>query len=207
MAKYLGARTKFFDHVVINAINRRTAQVVIAGAGYDGRSLRFATPGVNWFEVDQLATQSDKRERLGRLGITTPNTHFVAADFRFDDVSKELLENNFVSTLPTLFICEGVTVYLEMVVLERLLENLRMVAAPGSELSISFSVEAVTSRRQRKFDRRVGELGEPALNHLSVAESEHLLEGAGWRLKREFSEGGCFARARRAGFIVATTDS
>src|ERR1700733_8055969 len=46
MARYLSARTTFFDRVVVNAIGRQVSQVVMLGAGYDGRALRFAHPEV-----------------------------------------------------------------------------------------------------------------------------------------------------------------
>jgi len=63
MHEYIRARTAFFDRVVVSAIDRGVAQVVIGGAGYDGRAFRYAKPGVRWFEVDHPATQADKRAR------------------------------------------------------------------------------------------------------------------------------------------------
>ena len=52
MGRYLRWRTAFFDRVVVNALARNVLQVATIGAGYDGRSLRYAKPGVRWFEVD-----------------------------------------------------------------------------------------------------------------------------------------------------------
>ena len=69
LSEYLAARTVFFDRVVVSARSiAGMTQAVIVGAGYDGRALRYAKPGVRWFEVDHPATQHDKRERLDRLG-------------------------------------------------------------------------------------------------------------------------------------------
>ena len=82
MARYLRARTWFFDRVVLNAIERGVTQLLAVGAGYDGRSLRYAKAGVRWFEVDHPDTQSDKRARLDRLGIGTGHLTFVPADLR-----------------------------------------------------------------------------------------------------------------------------
>ena len=56
MHEYLRARTAFFDRVVVTALDRGVSQVVIGGAGYDGRAFRYAKPGVRWFEVDHPAT-------------------------------------------------------------------------------------------------------------------------------------------------------
>lgn len=53
-------RTRFFDAQVESAIANGVRQIVILGAGYEDRALRFRTPGVRFFEVDQPATQHDK---------------------------------------------------------------------------------------------------------------------------------------------------
>lgn len=87
MHEYIRARTAFFDRIVVNSIDRGITQVVIGGAGYDGRALRYAKPGVRWFEVDHPATQTDKLARIARiarLGIATPRVRFIPADFTAD---------------------------------------------------------------------------------------------------------------------------
>ena len=60
----LAARTRFFDERVLEAISDGIGQVVILGAGYDDRALRFRSPGVRFFELDHPATQADKARRL-----------------------------------------------------------------------------------------------------------------------------------------------
>src|SRR5690349_4299426 len=66
--EWITARTKFFDDAVVRALEHGVQQVVLLGAGYDGRSLRFRTPGVRFFEVDHPATQADKQRRLTDVG-------------------------------------------------------------------------------------------------------------------------------------------
>ena len=58
------ARTRFFDDRVLAALSAGIRQVVILGAGYDDRALRFRSPGVRFFELDHPATQADKARRL-----------------------------------------------------------------------------------------------------------------------------------------------
>jgi methyltransferase (TIGR00027 family) len=58
------ARTRFFDDQVMGAISAGVSQVVICGAGYDDRALRFRSTGVRFFELDHPATQTDKARRL-----------------------------------------------------------------------------------------------------------------------------------------------
>ena len=65
----LALRTQVIDAEVARALGRGTAQIVLLGAGYDGRSLRFGGGAVRWFEVDRPAVLADKRRRLDALGL------------------------------------------------------------------------------------------------------------------------------------------
>ena len=62
-------RTRFIDNEVARAIGAEVAQIVIIGAGYDGRTLRFGGGATRWIEVDFPATQAEKQRRLAALGI------------------------------------------------------------------------------------------------------------------------------------------
>jgi len=110
--EYLRGRTAFFDRAVVDSIDSGIRQVVIGGAGYDGRALRYAKPGVRWFEVDHPATQGDKLERLARLGIDTPHVSFIPADFATDLIAEPLIALGLDTARPALFLLEGVAVYL-----------------------------------------------------------------------------------------------
>ena len=183
MHDYLAARTSFFDRIVVAAIGRGVRQIVVGGAGYDGRALRYAKPGVRWFEVDHPATQRDKRERLERLGIAVPHVRFVAADFSKDPVADRLLAAGLDAGAPGLFLLEGVAVYLEPAVLETVLEQFREVAAAGSRLAISVSLSRDHDVDARaRFQASVAAMGEPARSALDAAEAEDLLARTGWRI-------------------------
>lgn len=210
MHAYLIARTAFFDSVVLAALERGIAQVVLLGAGYDGRALRFANGTTRWFEVDHPATQQDKLARLGRLGIASPAT-FVPADFRTDDAAGLLRDRGFEAGRPALFVLEGVASYLESDVLASLLGSMGRLAAPGSQLAVSVGIDRsqlrIRSRlRARRFRRAVASLGEPIRNTLGPRDVDALLEGAGWRrcsLARpaEAPDGG--GMTRRLGLVLA----
>ncbi|MDQ2726404.1 MAG: SAM-dependent methyltransferase [Actinomycetota bacterium] len=194
LAGYLRARTSFFDRAVLSGLQRGGTQVATIGAGYDGRALRYAKPGVRWFEVDHPATQRDKRQRLARLALTTPNITFVAADMVADDVAAALTSAGFEPDAPSLVLCEGVAVYLEPAVLAGLLAQLRSVATAGTRLAMSAGIPAADPARRERFAARVAELGEPVA--LAGADVETLLRTARWRTV-ELSE-----RAQRVGMVV-----
>ena len=149
MHEYLAARTAFFDRIVVGALDGGVRQVVIGGAGYDGRALRYAKPGVSWFEVDHPATQADKRERLDRLGLDAAQVRFVAADFAKDPVADLLLAAGLAANAPGLFLLEGVAVYLAPAVVDAILDQFRQVAGAGSRLAISVSLSGEYDRAGR----------------------------------------------------------
>jgi methyltransferase (TIGR00027 family) len=200
MNRYLRGRTAFFDAVVIASLDRGVSQVACLGAGYDGRSLRYARPGVRWWEVDHPDTQADKQSRVDRLGIDTAHVAFVAFDLRCDGLAAALTRHGFGPDSPTLFLCEGVIVYLEAAVVESLLRELRSCAAAGSKLALSSatspSSEDHAARRER-FRASVSALGEPVRNNLTVQDVVGLLERTGWRV--DAGSG----RARGAGLLSA----
>jgi methyltransferase (TIGR00027 family) len=208
MHDYLAARTAFFDRTVTGALGRGVTQVVVGAAGYDGRAFRYAKPGVRWFEVDHPATQRDKLERLERLGIDASRVRFVEADFARDPVAGRLRAAGLDPDAPSLFLLEGVAVYLEPAVLEDVLRQFRQVAAPGSSLAISVSLSRPRGDAARaRFQATVAALGEPARSTFEAAEAEALLARTGWPLAAENSAGQQTAagsdRLRTAGLLLA----
>ena len=226
MHEYLRARTAFFDRVVVNALDDGMSQVVIGAAGYDGRAYRYAKPGVSWFELDHPSTQADKLARLARLGVQSGHVRFVGADFASDPVAERLLGAGLDPQSPSLFLLEGVAVYLELAVLARLLHQLGQMAARGSPLAMSVSLALHDPVARARFYAAVASMGEPARSTLEPDEAAELMRQAGWvppagdsfttnggtspdaaALLGESSTGeeeSRQERQRRAGFLIAT---
>ena len=198
MHEYLRARTAFFDQVVTESLDRGVNQVVVGGAGYDGRALRYAKPGVRWFEVDHPATQADKRARLARLGLEAAHVRFVPAGFTEDLVAGPLLAAGLDPAAATLFLFEGVAVYLTRPVTERVLAGFRTVAGDGSTLAISVAVGDPDEPARARFRERVPALGEQARTMLPADAAAGLLADAGWEI------GGTSGRRQSVGLLRAT---
>jgi methyltransferase (TIGR00027 family) len=190
MFHHLAARTRFFDERVLDAIASGVGQVVIVGAGYDGRALRFRAPGVVFFELDLPDTQADKRARLARLGVACDDVRYVAADLADGDVAARLAQAGHDATRPSLFMCEGLLLYLDRDVVARLFAGLRERAAPRSTLALSLALEDATATpaavlRRLAFRRRLVRLGEPPRTRLPRDGWETLLRRAGWSIQAE----------------------
>jgi methyltransferase (TIGR00027 family) len=182
----LAARTRFFDEQVLAAISAGVRQIVILGAGYDDRALRFRSPGVRFFELDHPATQADKASRLQAIDKGTERLALVPADFRHDDVAAVLDACGHDAGQMSLFICEGLLVYLDQPTVVRLLTGLRAVAADHSTLAASLAThpEGMNSERVAEMAnarRRTGEI-EPWRTILPASAHLGLLAGAGWQV-------------------------
>ena len=182
----LAARTRFFDERVLAAISGGIPQVVVVGAGYDDRALRFRSPGVRFFELDHPDTQADKASRLRamRSDAGAGGPALAPADFRRDDVAAVLDACGHDAGRPTLFVCEGLLVYLDQRTCVRLLAALRARAAPGSVLAASLSVHRDGQDSARVTEvanarRRAGRV-EPWLTILPAGAHLDLLRQAGW---------------------------
>jgi methyltransferase (TIGR00027 family) len=200
LARYLSARTTFFDRVVVNSLDGGTDQGVVLGAGYDGRAFRYAKPEVRWFEVDHSDTQADKRTRLTRLGIDTAQVTFVPVDFSDGGLAVALTEAGYDRHKPGLLLCEGVAVYLEPPVLESPIREMRSVSSPASRLAISLSLASASSdesARRERFQPAVAAAGEPERNTLDADDADALFATTGWQALVSSQ------RAHRTGFIVA----
>jgi methyltransferase (TIGR00027 family) len=184
----MAARTKFFDDETVAALERGIRQIVIVGAGYDGRALRFRSPGVRWIEVDHPATQPDKRSRLERLGAPVDHITFVAVDLMTDDLGAALGRAGHDAAAPTLFICEGLFAYLPSGTARALCETLRGRAHPESVLSLNCRVQLPTDPARRSFqvaiDGLLSIIGEHRLNNFGPGDLESLVENGGWRIVR-----------------------
>ncbi len=209
MTRYLQARTAFFDHFAVGSIDRGARQVVVVGAGYDGRGIRYARQDVQWFELDHPDTQADKRARLARLMIDADQIEFVAADFAVDDVAALLCRAGLDVTRATAYLCEGVSVYLTPPVLSSLLRALGGRTSAGSELAIELAlVPRSPSERLRRsrLQARVANMGEPLRSAIPAEQLDAFFATTGWRIRRAADPAGVeVERSRRSvAFVVAT---
>ena len=185
------ARTRFMDDHVTAAIAAGVRQVVVCGAGLDDRALRFRTPGVRFFELDHPVTQADKAARLRAIGASGTDTNgagpvLVTCDFETDQVAVALRAHGHRESAATLFLCEGLLVYLGRDTCHRLLTGLAACAGPGSTLAATLAThnsdqpaEVVVAEANAR--RRAG-AAEPWRTILRADEHLALLAAAGWHV-------------------------
>jgi methyltransferase (TIGR00027 family) len=151
--EYVLARTKLLDGVFLQALESSFAQIVLLGAGFDTRALRFAprNQGTRIFELDVATTQQPKIDILKRKGMALPEELvFVAIDFDRQDLADVLLAAGYEERQRTLFLWEGVTMYLTPEAVDGTLSFIRESAAAGSIVVFDY-VYASVLRRENRF--------------------------------------------------------
>jgi methyltransferase (TIGR00027 family) len=127
------ARTAFIDNVARRALSAGVTQLVILGAGYDTRAQRMPELGrAHVFEVDRQPTQANKLSVLG-----TTRSVYVPVDFLKDDTFARLASHGWKREVPTLFIWEGVTNYLDEPAVLRVLKEVGS-CAPGTSIVFTY---------------------------------------------------------------------
>lgn len=122
----------------------RAPQVVILGAGLDGRAWRMAElEDCVVFEVDHPASQRDKRSRAERLKPTAREVRFVPVDFTRDDLARALSAAGHDPQRPTTWIWEGVVMYLDRHAIEATLRVVQARSSLGSRLIIAYHQPAL----------------------------------------------------------------
>jgi methyltransferase (TIGR00027 family) len=139
--EYVLARTRFMDEVFANALNDAFAQIVVLGAGFDTRALRFQDQNrtTKIFELDRPGTQKPKIEIYQRKGVTLPKELiFLPIDFKNQNLEDILLSGGFQPGKKNLFLWEGVTMYLTVEAVDQILETIHKVSAKGSQVAFDY---------------------------------------------------------------------
>lgn len=152
--EYVSARTKLFDEVFCRAIDENFPQIVILGAGFDTRAWRFEqrNHGTRVFELDAPITQKMKRKLLDKKGVSSPGEiNFIPIDFEEEDIAEALSKAGYHRGLKSLFLWEGVTMYLSDESVSRTLEFINKGAAAGSCVIFDYVLASVLRRENKLY--------------------------------------------------------
>jgi len=211
MADLIALRTASIDGAVRAAIAGGATQLVILGAGYDGRAWRLPElAGVRVFEVDHPATQDDKRAHLAELPPPAGMVSFVSIDFERESLGTVLDRAGHDSSSPTCWIWEGVVMYLTRKAMRATLAGIASRSAPGSTLIVNYH-----TAHRRFFARLVFRLiGEPQISAWTREEMAADLRSVGFVVSEDsgmtdwndrFAEGR--AKVERASYMRVATAS
>jgi methyltransferase (TIGR00027 family) len=115
MYEYVIARTKYIDAVFERSLAEAFPQVLIFGAGFDTRMLRFQdlSTRTRIFELDMAPTQTAKLGQYQARHLAVPtNGTFATIDFEKQLLPRVLDEAGFRRQQRSLFVLEGLLMYL-----------------------------------------------------------------------------------------------
>jgi methyltransferase (TIGR00027 family) len=146
MSNLMLIRTRFIDEHLRRALENGAKQLVILGAGFDTRAYRFADllKDKRVFEVDYRSTQEIKKQRLAASSIAVPAyVRFAEIDFKKDSLHEVLLAAGYRPAEKSLFIWEGVSMYLSENAVSETLRSISSHSVAGSEVVMDFAGRAM----------------------------------------------------------------
>lgn len=198
LQSFVAARHRWIDDALFDFLAAGGEQVVILGAGYDSRGLRFADvlAGRPLFEVDFPATQKKKRALVAeRVPHARNASTYLSIDFEKMSLEEGLVAGQVsapVGMTPqrfepgklTFFIWEGVAMYLHPETVDATLATVRKLSAPDSELVADMwsqpSDTTFDARMRRAGARMLGTIGEPIRFALSPPEAPSFFSERGY---------------------------
>jgi methyltransferase (TIGR00027 family) len=180
-------RTRYIDDHLADRMGAGVSQVVLLGAGYDTRAHRCAAlAGSMVFELDHPDTQRVKRQRIARADVSPrSDLTYVPIDFDTEDISERLRACGYDRGRKTLFIWEGVTMYLTGDRVDTTLAFVADGSPRGSSIVFNYvyrsSVEGVPQNEAiRQFRERLERMGEPITYGINEDELEGFMSGRGF---------------------------
>ena len=193
--EYVSARTRFFDELFIRALIKDIPQIVFLGAGYDTRAFRFRElrSKTMVFELDVPSTQGEKIRLMAKHRIEPPeNLHFVPINFDTDNLKQVLFRAGYDPTQKTLFIWEGVSMYLSEQAVEDTLAFVKGNSGTGSEIVFDYLYKSVIKGEcsyygARELSEIVNKGGEAFTFGIEEGEIGKFLENKGFNTIKHFS--------------------
>ena len=155
--EYVIARTKYIDAVFRQALSDQFSQIILLGAGFDTRALRFQEEArqTKIFELDAPPTQEAKLSQYLKRHIIIPsNVVFVPIDFDKESLPLKLEQAGFKRDARSLFILEGVLMYLHPHSVDQTLRTIQELAGAGSEVVFDYIYASVLRHEDIYFGEK-----------------------------------------------------
>lgn len=193
--EYVCVRTKVFDTTFLDALEAGFVQIVLLGAGFDTRALRFAdhNHATKIFELDVPATQEPKLAIFHKKRLKIPSELiFATIDFDREDIFDVLSKAGYQDGQKTLFLWEGVSMYLSSQSVDGTLAFIHKHAAYGSRIVFDYIYASVLRRENRYYGEQgifetVAKTGEGWTFGLEEGEVEPFLVARGFEMLAHYT--------------------
>jgi methyltransferase (TIGR00027 family) len=201
------ARTMYIDNQ-LKKLLPTMSEFVILGAGFDTRAMRLPeAKRLPCYELDFPATQQRKRSILASvLAKLSMPPHFVPIDFNKQSMTEALAGAGFNMSLPSCFLWEGVTNYLNPAAVDATLREIAKFV-PGSMLIFTYVDSKVFEQPECYFNavnllEKVRKMGEPWTFGLAPAEAGSYLAERGLTLVSDIGVADVWRSCRRPEYAI-----
>jgi methyltransferase (TIGR00027 family) len=189
------ARTRFMDDCLKEAIESGIRQLVILGAGYDTRAIRFETlnNGITVFELDHPATQDVKMGRMRKyVKADVSHVRYLPIDFSKEVCDAKLFAGGYNRELKTFFIMEGISYYISKNALEQTLSFIARHSPANSGLVFDYFPPAVADgttdlTEARALRAGLKQIGEEIVSGLAPGQMTEFMERRGFAMIQNIS--------------------
>lgn len=193
--EYVMARTIHMDALFVQALEQCWPQIVILGAGYDSRSYRFKQKigKTRIFEVDAYGSQQHKRRCMHRAQLDWPSqTAFVCVDLAHQDLAPKLEEAGYDPGRQTLFLLEGLVMYLPEPQVKYLLCFMQQNRSAGTTIAFDYIFRSVVNGTSTAYGAReqyeiVRNVGEPLQFGLEYDEMNDWLASEDYKVESHYT--------------------
>ena len=194
LARAVHVRTRHIDDIVEDSLKAGVRQVVNLGAGLDSRAYRIdALRSGRVFELDLPATQEYKKNRVREIVGSLPgHVTYVPIDFAKQDLGMVLSSAGFDRKAKSLFIWEGVTMYIPEAAVDATLRFVATNVAPGSRIVFDYFLESglrAPSPALRETTGRVAAVGEPFVFGMPGDDARSFVKQRGLTVVTDFGYG------------------
>jgi methyltransferase (TIGR00027 family) len=188
--EYVIARTKYIDTVFKQALAEQFDQILIFGAGFDTRALRFQdkVQSTQIFELDVPVTQQAKIGQYHKRHLLIPsNVTFIAIDFDKESLPAKLEEAGFQKHQRSLFVLEGLLMYLQAKSVHATFETIQSFAGERSWVVFDYVRASVFGKEgihygELEIMETVSSVGEQWHFGIKETEIEQFLSAYGLKL-------------------------
>ena len=182
------ARKLFIESRIRNAIAEGCRQVVVIGGGLDTLALRISQdfPNLRVIELDHPATQNLKTKLINSLQRKPEGLSLQPADLTVQSVSSVLAMNAFDPRQATVFLIEGVLMYLNEQQVRKTLADIHSCAGHGSRFVVTFMERSddggvAFGRSQKSFvNLWLNRQSEPFVWGLAPNNAAPFFDSCGW---------------------------
>lgn len=182
------ARVRYFDDYLKTCLKKGIEQIVILGAGYDTRAYRIEElkDKIEIYEVDHPITQKFKKNIIKKLFGYNGFVKYVPIDFEIQKIDDQLPEYGYRSDSKTLFIMEGLSMYIPKSAIEDTLSFITKNSKKGSSIILdSYPESLVNGTNTERIAVNIREYlikqGEPLKFGIEEEDIEKFLKSRGFK--------------------------